>query len=96
MLLRLTFDKLPGIRADLFRLDDEWQYWDFPKLVESLRKWILKKYGILRNMRNANVKMYIRKRNKSQIRNPVYLYIVTNEDIKPVNGNQSVVSRRVG
>ena len=47
-------------------------------------------------MRNANVKMYIRERNKSQIRNPVYLYIVTNEDIKPVNGNQSVVSRRVG
>ena len=24
----------------------------------------------------------------------MYLYIVTNEDIKPVNGSQSVVSRR--
>ena len=36
---RLTLDKLPGIRADLVRLDDEWQEWDFPKLVESLRMW---------------------------------------------------------
>ena len=32
--VRLTLDKLPGIRADLIRLVDEWQEWDFPKLVE--------------------------------------------------------------
>ena len=37
--VRLTLDKLPGIRADLVRMDDNWQEWDFPKLVESLRKW---------------------------------------------------------
>ena len=37
--VRLTFDKLPAIRDDLVRLDDEWQGWDFPKLVESLRNW---------------------------------------------------------
>ena len=37
--VRLTLDKLPGIRADLVGLDDEWHEWDFPKLVESLRKW---------------------------------------------------------
>ena len=36
--VRLTLDKLPRIRADLVRLDDEWQKRDFPKLVESLRK----------------------------------------------------------
>ena len=58
--VRHTLDRLPGIRANLFRLDDEWQEWDIPKLVESLRKWILKQYTILRNMRNTNVKMYIR------------------------------------
>ena len=37
--VRLTLDKLPGIRADLVRLDDELQEWDFRKLVESLRNW---------------------------------------------------------
>ena len=36
--VRLTLDKLREIRADLVRLGDEWQEWDFPKLVESLRK----------------------------------------------------------
>ena len=37
--VRPTLDKLPGIRADLVRLDDEWQEWGFPQLVEALRKW---------------------------------------------------------
>ena len=37
--VRITNDKLSGIRTDLVRLDDEWQKWEFPKLVESLRKW---------------------------------------------------------
>lgn len=36
---RLTLDKLEGIRADLVRLDDLWQEWGFPKLVEALSKW---------------------------------------------------------
>jgi len=35
----LTLHKLPGIRADLVRLDDNWQEWGFPQLVEALRKW---------------------------------------------------------
>ena len=29
--VRLTLDKLPGIRADLVRLDDNWQEWGFPQ-----------------------------------------------------------------
>ena len=37
--VRLTLDKLPDIRADLVRLDDNWQEWGFPQLVEGLRKW---------------------------------------------------------
>lgn len=36
---RTTLDKLPGIRADLVRTDDEWQEWGFPQFVEALRKW---------------------------------------------------------
>jgi hypothetical protein len=37
--VRPTLDKLPGIRSDLVRLDDEWQDWGFTQLVEALRKW---------------------------------------------------------
>lgn len=37
--VRLTLNKLPGIGADLVRLDDNWQEWGFPQLVEGLRKW---------------------------------------------------------
>eukprot|EP00795_Rhopilema_esculentum_P000506 gene506-10185_t len=36
---RLTLDKLEGIRADLVRLDDQWQEWGFPQLIEALSKW---------------------------------------------------------
>ena len=36
--VRLTLDKLPGIRADLVRLDDNWQECGFPQLVEGLLK----------------------------------------------------------
>ena len=35
----MKLDKLPGIRADLVKMDDEGQEWDFPKLVELFRKW---------------------------------------------------------
>ena len=37
--VRLDLDKLPGIRADVVRMDDDWQEWKFPQLVEALRKW---------------------------------------------------------
>ena len=37
--VRGTLDKLPDIRADLVLLDDNWQEWGFPELIESLRKW---------------------------------------------------------
>ena len=36
--VRVTLDKLPGIRADLVRLDDDWQEWTFPQMLETLRK----------------------------------------------------------
>ena len=38
--VRMTFDKLIGIRADLVRTDNNWQEWKFTHLVEALRKWI--------------------------------------------------------
>ena len=35
----MTLNKLEGIRRDLVQTDDDWQEWDFPQLVEALRKW---------------------------------------------------------
>ena len=37
--VKITLDKLPGIHADLVRLDDDWQDLGFTQLVEALRKW---------------------------------------------------------
>ena len=37
--VRMCLDKLEGIRGDLVRTDDDWRQWDFPKLVDALRKW---------------------------------------------------------
>ena len=37
--VRMTLDRLPGIRSDLVRTDDSWHEWQFPDLVEALRSW---------------------------------------------------------
>ena len=37
--VRLALDKLPDIRSDLVRIDEDWQKWTFPRLVDALRKW---------------------------------------------------------
>ena len=37
--VRATIDRLKGIRGNLVRMDDNWQEWKFPNLVEALRKW---------------------------------------------------------
>ena len=34
-----TLDKIPGIRADLVRLDNNWQEWKFGQFAEALRQW---------------------------------------------------------
>ena len=40
--VRMTVDKLEGIRSDLVRTDDNWQVWKFPELIEALRKWTVR------------------------------------------------------
>ena len=37
--VRMSIDKLPGIRGDLVRTDENWQEWDFPKFVYALQGW---------------------------------------------------------
>ena len=50
--VRMTLDKLEGIRADLTRISPEWRKWTFPDLVEALRQWIERKqYNKVRKMR---------------------------------------------
>lgn len=34
-----VLDKLTGIKADLVRGQQNWQDWDLPRLVQSLKKW---------------------------------------------------------
>ena len=34
--VRMSIDKLPGIRGDLVKTDKKWQEWDFPKFVYAL------------------------------------------------------------
>ena len=40
--VRHTLDKLPGISADLVRLDDSWQDWEFCDVVKTLRNGLRK------------------------------------------------------
>ena len=40
--VRVTLDKLRGVRADLVRNDDNWQNWKFQQLVEALEKWTVR------------------------------------------------------
>ena len=34
--VRKSIDKLPGIRGNFVRVDEDWQEWDFPKFVYAL------------------------------------------------------------
>jgi hypothetical protein len=40
--VRITIDKLEGIRGDLVRTDDSWQEWEFSELIEALGKWTVR------------------------------------------------------
>ena len=84
---RLTLEKLSGIRADLVRLDDNWQEWSFAKLVDSSRRWTE------RNPKNIsnNDQKYKREgvfQTKEQKQTPVHVFIVTNKVIKLVSASQ--------
>ena len=36
--VRMTLEELPAICADLVRINDDWQEWDFKQFIEALRK----------------------------------------------------------
>ena len=39
----MSIDKLPGLRGDLVRTDENWQDWDFAKFVYALQGWTERK-----------------------------------------------------
>ena len=61
--VRLTFDKLQGIKADLVRMDNGWQEWKFQQLVKALESWtrrnpiILKENKIQRSFKTNQFKV---------------------------------------
>ena len=50
--VRVTLDKLQGIRVDLVRNDDNWHDWKFQQLVEALEKWTIRNAISLSDKRN--------------------------------------------
>ena len=73
--VRNTLDKLPGIRADLVRLDDSWQDWGFCELVEALRKWTERNPKIIASEKNP----------KRENKNPGAVSIARRRGISRVN-----------
>ena len=67
---KIVLDKLPGIRADLVRLDDGWQDWGFTQLVETLRIWTIRNPKIFvppyKNLKRD--KMYCTRENENKSR----------------------------
>ena len=53
--VRMTIDRLPGIRSDLVRNDEDWQMWKFPQLVEELRKWTERNPIPIEQKRDSNI-----------------------------------------
>ena len=51
--VRVTLDKLQGIRSDLVRNGDNWQGWEFQQLVEALEKWTVRNPIPLSDKRNS-------------------------------------------
>lgn len=36
---RIMLEKLKGVKADLVRGQIDWQDWDFPRLIKTLKSW---------------------------------------------------------
>ena len=67
--VRLTLNKLPEIRADHVRLDDNWQEWDFCQFVDSLRRWTERNAKTARNLgKHFRMENWFQVRDKDQNR----------------------------
>ena len=74
--VRLTLDKLQGIRADLVRTEDDWQDWKFSQLVEALENWTC------RNPKSLNHKPLSEDNRTNPYRNPNKVYQANQQQIE--------------
>ena len=35
-----TLNKLPNVKPDIVRMDQDWESWDMDKLIENLQNWL--------------------------------------------------------
>ena len=82
--VRYTLDKLPGIRADLVRLDDSWQDWGFCKLVEALRKWTKRNPKIIASEKKPRNRIMFTTQ-KRENKKPAAVSFARRRDISRVN-----------
>ena len=68
--VRMTVDKLEGVRGDLVRTDDAWRDYDLPDFVEALRKWTQRNPVSLREERDEKVPLPRAKWFKTQQQEP--------------------------
>ena len=86
--VKLTLDKLPGIRADLVRIDEHCQDMIFVQFIDALRKW---------TTRNRKIILSPEKSFKCENAiNTMTVFIMTNVGIKPVTTKQKVISKNAG
>ena len=99
--VKITLDRLPGIRADLVRLDDDWQDWEFTQLVEALRKWTEHnpKIFVPPDKNQKRDKMYYTRENEQKSRVCVYCDKEGHKSSKcktvtKVSGRRSILSQK--
>ena len=81
-------DKLPSIRADLVRLDDNWQEWDFAKLVDSSsRRTDKNSKNILNNDQKHKGEAVFQTQEQKQ-NPPLHVFTMTNKIIKLFSASQ--------
>ena len=56
--VRMMLDKMEGIRENLVHTDDNWQDWEFPHLLEALRKWTTRNPPQPADERHGNEKTF--------------------------------------
>ena len=62
--LRMTLNKLPGIRENLTAKDENWTNWGFPELVKALESWTR------RNPKTVDVDLGTRRNEKPVFKSP--------------------------
>ena len=71
--VRNALAELPGIRADLVRLDDSWQDWRFCELIEALIKWTVRNPKMIASKKKPKqYNVYYTKEREQKIRNCIF------------------------